>query len=325
MYICFHAGAYGSGLANNGGTRTIVRSSKVIRKLGHKCDIVARHDKYKWDRHPKCVKRVPADADIMIAVSARDLKNTNRCCVQKNAWWMRGIETWQYREDPKSYASPAARENWLVERAKLMPIIVNATHLRTWLLKRGISSTVCFAGLDLKQWYEEPGLKPKKIRVGCLYHSRHKTKRWDRFEQLRRFYAFHDHRAPEFVAFGYGTPPNTDGLTEYLDNPSPDELRRLYSSCHVWFAPTESEGFHNVAAEAALCGALVICMDTPHNGMGDYCNDETAVLGYDLNDVEYAFENPPLERVKVMQEYLKDHIGSREKNMKKFMEIVESL
>ena len=40
-----------SGFGNNGGSRTIISSSQVLEKLGHRCDIIGVTDNIKWFKH----------------------------------------------------------------------------------------------------------------------------------------------------------------------------------------------------------------------------------------------------------------------------------
>jgi hypothetical protein len=97
----------------------------------------------------------------------------------------------------------------------------------------------------------------------------------------------------------------------------------MYQACHYFFAPTELEGFHNPPAEAALCGSEVICMNRPRNGCMDYCASGSAWVCDKLEEVAeiitarlWLFSPVPL------RDMLKFKIGSREKNMKRLVEVL---
>ena len=118
-------------------------------------------------------------------------------------------------------------------------------------------------------------------------------------------------------------------MTDFVYNVGHDKLCDIYSSCHIWFAPTDNEGLHNVPMEANLCGCLVVCSDEPLNGMiYDYAfNDKTAMV-YARRDIAHAVElilNPKWELVGKMQKHLKKHIGTRQHNMQKLVNYLGSL
>ena len=104
-----------------------------------------------------------------------------------------------------------------------------------------------------------------------------------------------------------------------------NDLIDFYNQCHIWYAPTKLEGFHNIPVEAALCGCLILCLNNPKNGMGDYANEETAHIydpGDEISPVEYI-DRPDYSKVKKMDAYLRLRIGSRERNMKRFVECLK--
>ena len=100
-----------------------------------------------------------------------------------------------------------------------------------------------------------------------------------------------------------------------------NDLVRFYSSIGVWFAPTESEGFHNPPAEACLRGAVVVCNRMEQNGMMDYATDETAMRYNTLEEAVECVKNPDYSKVEAMQKRLYE-IGDRKKNMERFVKIL---
>lgn len=281
MNIAFYAAGPKSGLACNGGSKTIIRSAETLKRLGHGVCIVAKHDSFNWFRpEVAIVPYIPDNTDVVVAVSVNDIKDACKTG-KKTVYWMRGIELWKMSERK------------IVSRCKMVDkVIVNATHLKDWLMKHNIRSEVCFAGLDLDYWKANG---KERDRVGGLVNYRHSTKNSDLVEKF----------ADVMV---------TGGMND-------NQLRDLYSSCRIWFAPTTSEGFHNPPAEANLCGALVVCNKHIHNGMGDYATDNTAMRYTNIDEALECVRVPDFSKVQRMQKVLREKIGDRVKNMRRFVEL----
>lgn len=305
-----------SGLANNGGTRTILKCCKTLNKLGHQCDILARSDRFTWFKHRKPLPYVPDDLDVIIAVACSDAAMTagkkDKC---KKAWYIRAHENWAMSDFDLSN----------IYRVPNMLNIVNSKGLKRKLkqdYKAG--SKVVYQGIDF-DWWEDRDLRPKnKIRIGAL-HTKQPRKRWKDFVKLAKILGTEDY---EYVGMGSASPKNANFLTDFKENANVEELNNLYSSCHVWFAPTDSEGLHNVPMEAALCGCLIVCADEPLNGMiYDYAFEHTAMI-YRRKDIEHAahcIKHPDWSLISNMQDYLRYEIGTREENMKKMVDILGEL
>jgi len=154
-----------------------------------------------------------------------------------------------------------------------------------------------------------------KIAIGCLYNSSHKTKRWDMFRALMK-----DLGKDNYRYYSYGNNKIKVKGLEHHRKPSHRRLVEIYSKCHIWFAPTELEGMHTPPAEANLCGALVYCNNMPSNGMGDYCNNDTAMIFKDIKDAINLIKKPDFSKVDVMQRLIHEKIGNRENNMIKMVE-----
>ena len=299
MKICFVSQhKYWGGIQNNGGSKTIIRSAETLKELGHKVVIWTHTNKYTWHKpkvkitpHLKGTKKF--DAAIAVSVSDIDIVNTYFGLKVNKFWWARGIEKWQM---PK---------NKIVKKARKIKVIVNATHL----LKHFPKAKVCYAGLDL-DWWKNYGIAcyiKDKATFGCLYSKRHKTKRYDLFKKIQK--PMSDKMHAEFKK-----------LNGHLND---KQLRQFYNQCDIWFAPTELEGFHNVPAEACLCGCLVVCNRRDSNGMGDYATEDTAMRYTGYDELLEAIENPDFSKIPKMQKLLREKIGSREKNMKRFVELIK--
>lgn len=305
-----------SGLANNGGSRTVIRCAQTIEKLGYKCDIAATSDNFNWFEHKPPVPYIPWDADVVVATACTTVASTLASNIKKKAWYIRGHESWMWDEDvlAKLYNNELFK-------------ITNSNGLKRKIESLGGSTVVIPQGIDFDWWNDEELQLINKMRIGCLYQKK-KTKRWKDFVKLAELLG---HDGYEYV--GFGDTMRDDGfLTSFLCEPTVAELRNLYSTCHVWFAPTELEGLHNVPMEAALSGALIVCSDSPMNGMMyDYAFDGQTAIVYPQRDIEYAAD--AIERcdwameymVPNMQSFIRTQIGSREYNMQKFVGILENI
>lgn len=303
-----------AGCGNNGGTRTVLLSAQALESLGHNCNVVARVDNFTWFPHKAVINHIPNDTEVIINASAADYEVTRRSNVpRKYAWW-RAHESWSNTED-------YLRNCYLDKEVKN---IVNSVGLQNRLKSYGAESCVIYQGVDLDLW-NDLNLRPKdKIRIGCL-HTKQPRKRWKDFVELAKILGPDKY---EYVAMGSANPENCSFLTEFKLNAGVDELNNLYSSCHIWFAPTENEGLHNVPMEAALCGCLIICSDYPMNGMIlDYAFDDTTMV-YKFGNLDEAaslIRNPNWKVIDKMYDCLKIHIGTREDNMKKLVGCLENI
>jgi len=298
------------GLANNGGTRTIVLCSKVLERLGHRCDIVGVSDKFTWLEHKQIIPCFPSDLDVVIATASTTVARTLTSNAPKKAWYIRAHESWVYYEKDLRWLYNAGLFN-----------IVNSKGLQQQLAACGADSKVIYQGIDF-DWWENRNLRPKnKIRIGCL-HTTQPRKRWKDFAKLAKILGTEKY---EYVGMG-NSKPKEDFLVDFKHNPTVAELNDLYSSCHIWVATSENEGLHNAPMEAAMCGCLIVCGDEPLGGMiYDYAFKDNTALVYDRKDMEHAAElirNPNWDCIERMYNCLKHNIGTREDNMKKLVELL---
>lgn len=302
-----------SGLANNGGSRTIILCSQILEKLGHRCDLIGTSDRFTWFEHKPIISYFPSALDVVIATACTTVASTLGSNVPKKAWYIRAHENWAMDEKDliKCYRSGLFN-------------IVNSKGLKQLLAAYGADSKVVYQGIDFN-WWENRNLRSKnKIRIGCL-HTGQPRKRWKDFVALAKILGNKDY---EYVGMG-NAKPNDNFLTEFKHNANIEELNDLYSSCHIWFAPTENEGLHNVPMEAALCGCLIVCGDEPLNGMiYDYAFPDNTAMVYERKNIEHAADlirNPNWDVIERMDNHLRNNIGSREKNMKKMASLLEKI
>lgn len=301
-----------SGLANGGGSRTVILCSETLNKLGHRSDIIATVDNFSWFKHELTISYIPSDLDVIVATACTTVRSTLLSNVPKKAWYIRGHEIWMYSEEQLMNLYRSGLIN-----------IVNSKGLKQKLASYGVDSIVVYTGID--SFWEDRSLRPiDKIRIGCLYQKK-PTKRWDDFVKLAKILGTKDY---EYV--GFGDAMRNDGfLTDFKYNPSTYELIDFYSSCHIFFAPTELEGLFNPAQEAALCGCLIVCGDEPMGGMiYDYAFPDNTAMIYEAKNMEHAaylIRNPNWDVVERMYNHLRNNIGSREKNMRKLIGLLKKL
>jgi len=320
-----------SGLGNNGGSRTIVRSVNILKKLG--CEVSILNTKitpaYTWDKidvpiiSPINVNNIPK-ADVIIATSFSSVKSTidapNRCGMK--AHWIRGWETWKHSED------------WIIKNVLNQPTlkIVNSIGMQDKLKEFNIDSEIIRPGYDIHELQPlNNRQKNKTITIGGLYNKgdKRKTKRieWI-FEVVRRL---KKDMNVCLVMFGAdGSPDVHDPFDVFIANPVYERKNDIYNSCDLWLAPTENDSLHNPPAEAMLTECCVVATDTPMNGMKDYLiNMKTGLISdNNINDFERCvrmmIDNPDI-RIKlgiVGREKILS-LGTREYNMTLLLNYLE--
>ena len=302
-----------SGIGNNGGSKTILLSAEVIRNLGHICEVATRVDNFTWFKHKNPISYLPQDFDAIINISIVDYEITKNSTIQKKYAWWRGHEFWNADE---SYLKHCYIDSEVTN-------FVNSKGMQHLLHNFGASSHVVYQGFDLEYWIDINNRCSNKIRIGCLYNPK-PSKRWKDFVSLAKTLGNENY---EYVSFGSSIPPDTSFLSKFVLNANVSELVDLYNSCHIFFCPSVSEGLHNVPAESALCGCLLVCNDDQNNGMVlDYAFNNKTAMVYRSGDVKMAAElirQPNWDLVPKMKEYIRKNIGSRKDNMKKLIDLIK--
>ena len=298
MNILFNATV--CGLGNNGGTKTIIKSGEVLKCLGCGVSILADVNNYTWHKHNLYFRPDISFCgyDTIVSVSVWDVDSTLEISKKhglKPVWWIRGWEKW------------VKGEEWLISQLRKFYefgglLICNSSWLVDHLRSLNMYSELCFAGLDLNFW-KDYGMRDcnGKLTIGGLWSDKHKTKRFDILER---------------VMYHFGDKFNYKILKNNLNNV---QLRNFYNECDIWIATSELEGFHQVPAEAALCGCYVIATNNKKGGTCDYdkyfrkYNDKEELICF-LNK-SHCFG--------MVNNYEVCRIGDRETNMKKFLELIK--
>ena len=319
MKICFYGNhKYWGGLAQNGGSRTILLSAKTLEIIGHDVDIVTHTDRFTWFAHKAVRSHVPKKTDLLIAISISDVKDLIKNYRKyKLAYWARPFEmTTKYQK-------------WQMSQKKVLKvlskfraiggkIICNSGWQVEWLGKHGIKSTLVFSGQDLGNIDYPPDYQSEFKMTICCQYSTKKRKGWKDFKKLAKLCG----NRYEYVAFG-SEKCKDKFLSKYLCNPKREALNELYRQSDIFFIPSKYEGFYNCGVEAAMQGCLLVGSYYKSNGIGDYVGFHTGHIYDTLEEARQILLKPDFKRVAKCQALIRKRIGTRKQNMKKLVECLQ--
>lgn len=320
------------GLGHNGGSLTLIKSGNTLYDMGHEVTFIdSMRNQCKWEKlKPKHIivrkeKQIP-NADAIIATGYKSVgpvvSAPERCGIK--AIWIRAWELWQM---------PAEK---IVEKVLKQPIvkIVNSICLKNQLKQYGFDSYIIRPGYDFEHLFPRSirQFNPKPI-IGGLYrggiHGKRKRVEWlfnTVWELRRQGCEF------EFWLFGSEDKPNDSMIDRYLRQPTMKEKNDFYNYVDLWMASTMSEGLHLPPAEAGITGCPTVGTSAPLSGLQDYLIHQKT--GYVTNNKLESFT----DGVKIMltntgqrRKYGQNmimrlyEIGSREKNMQKFVDLFRKL
>ena len=259
MRILFNA--YNCGLANNGGSQTIIRTAEELCRAGHYAVIVTRVCGYTVNKHEaEIVDCIPDDIDAfdaVINVSAWEIEHTLSLKHRNAYWWLRSWEDYVAGVDIRYYI-------------KQIPMLVNSVGLQDKLLSYGVDSKYVPQGIEFDFWKPSTG-KPAKPRIGFLADKRAGKNTRDALKVA-------DKMGTRFNYAAVGLSRTIDSETReeikargipLLEDLNRYRMRDFYSLCNVWLQTSESEGLCNMAMEAALCNCLIIA-NSKMSGVADY-------------------------------------------------------
>jgi len=125
----------------------------------------------------------------------------------------------------------------------------------------GYEPFVVGGGVSPDFYFDPPPGPAPSVLLGSLYSSI-PAKGWD--DAVKALLLVREARPDldvRLVAFGAQTSPESPGgnlLVRYVEKPSTEDLRRLYSSVDVWICTSASEGYGFVSLEALACGAALV-------------------------------------------------------------------
>lgn len=314
-----------TGLGNNGGSHTLVKSANELKKIGHNVLFIDTGKiNYTWSKIEcdhliiKNENQIP-NADVIIGTGSKTFSSTSKSKIKKKYLWIRGWEIW----NTNNFAN-------LIKEANCHNI-VNSISLKKKLENYNIHSDVIMPGYDFELLYPMNIRKNNKnIILGGLFNigKKRENKRvswiFKVYEELKNQYNIN------LIMYGSDGSPKNNLCNIFYKNPDDKTKNYLYNICDIWLAPTCLEGLHIPPAEAGLTECCVVGTNCELNGMHDYLiHNKTGLLSKNNYDnfkktIINAINNKDLRLN--MGKNLKDtiiDIGTRKQNMIKFINLME--
>lgn len=318
----------GTGLANNGGSKTLIQSANTLHELGHEIVIVDNGKNYNTWNPIKCkhlIIKKPSylysmDGDVIIGTGTKSIEHTNISKIKNKFLWIRGFETWNVPEDKLIK---------ILKDSKTKKI-VNSICLKNKLEKYGILSEIIRPGHNFNELYPLDIRKDnKKVILGGLYNEGKKRSKkrtnwiFDCYNILKNKYDI------ELWMFGSDGIPYLP-ITKYYKNPDSILKNKIYNRIDIWLSPSELEGLHIAPAEAMLTECCVVGNDSELNGTKDYLIDTETGLESENNFNSFLANVEILINHKTMRHnYGKNgrnkiiSLGDRKKNMLKLISLLK--
>ena len=287
----------GTGLGNNGGSKTLIRSAETLQELGEEVYISCQASSCTWWKIgvPVINKLVPCD--VLIATGYGSVKSTiNYGQAKLKLWYVRAHENWR------------ADDAHLMKGYRSLRCIANSEWIKAWLATFNIDCELVYPGIDF-ECYSNFGVSREDI-MGGLQHK-HKRKRPQDCLKV--------HQISKYPMLMLNRDISTGDFAQLSD---------FYNKIKVWMSPSENEGLQNVPVEAALCGCGLVLTDDFMGGTADYAKHEETCLLYPARDLAAAAEcvdrlmKDEELRVRLNEnavEVIRSQIGDRRHNMEKFI------
>jgi len=263
MRIAFNG--VGCGFGNNGGTQSVFRMAAALASEGAQVEV--------WSHYPNVFTwfdlEVPfrltsledaPEVDVLINTGSPTTRSTYEFRRKKvGVQWLRAHETWR------------VQEHVLFDLYSLdMPLWANSEWMVNLVSDAGIRDDceVQYCGVPHQLFYPVETIRSDSLVVGGLW-SLKPRKCSGRILNIASHPELSD---VKWKLLGAEPKPHLPKNVKYCRQPSTKAKRAMYSSCDIWFAPSESEGLHIPPMEAALCGAAVVARDIPAAGNMDYCH-----------------------------------------------------
>lgn len=293
----------GTGLGNNGGSKTIIRSAETLQELGQDVSVCLTTNACTWWKIGVPIISSLCPCDVLIATGYGSVKST---IDHKES----GLKLWYVR----------AHENWAAGHESLMAAyrqvrcIANSEWIKDWLATFHISCDVVYPGIDFECYHKSDA--PRANLLGGLMHGHARKRSKDCLET---------HRLSRYPISMLNRDIKTGDFGRLSD---------FYNAIKVWMSPSENEGIQNVPMEAALCGCGLVLTDHFMGGTSDYAVDEETCLMYPARDIRSASEcidrlmKDDTLRNRLNNnaiEVIKSKIGDRKTNMRRFIELLQEV
>ena len=221
------------------------------------------------------------DADIIIASAWKtaELAAGLPPCKGKPFYFVQHYESLWTREKSRAVKTYDLPMQTLTISTWLKNILKEKHNQNAELLVTPVDQDIFFC--DTKIWN-----LPRRI---CMLHHDYDWKGYtEGIESIRKVRA--QGKNIELVVFGekVENPETLYDLAgfsfEYYYRPSPEQLRKIYSSCDIYLCPSWYEGLGMPAMEAMACKSALVTADT--GGCRDYAIDGKTALVSPAQDVE---------------------------------------
>jgi glycosyltransferase involved in cell wall biosynthesis len=321
-----------TGLGNNGGSATLIKSGNTLSELG--VDVLfldSGSNMHTWNKL-NCKHIILKDgmkipqADFIIATGYKSVAHTLTSPKEcgKKCHWIRAWETWRMSEGE------------IVKRILHVPTLkfVNSICLQNKLKQYGVDSTIVRPGYDTKEIY--PFEKPVKDQygefiLGGIFENKHNDRK--RTAWVFEASKYMKSKYPNIKLWMFGNRESPKQADWYYIRPSKIQKNHFYNKINIWLAPTQSEGLHMPPAEAMLTECPVVGTNAELSGMQDYLfHEKTGLVSENnLNDfikqVERLYNDEPLRKYlgQKARFTILDTIGCRKDAMDKFLNILGNI
>lgn len=282
MKIAFDV--FNSGLGNNGGSRTIVKSANTLVDLGHEVYIFSHcPNMFTWNKlKAKHIQNsnphyIFPKVDVIIATANTTAEHSIFQKAKLHTYWIRGIEVWN---KPLDYL----KTTWQLPFDFLM---VNSEWQKEFIeVYTKLDIRIQYPGLELYFFVPDKSKRSKDfVKIGGLFHPAiHKG--WLTFYEIAKKVNSNNIRFE--VLSNLEANLNKEVISNVLVQPSETEKKDWYQSCDIWLATTNLDGLHLPPMEAGLCGASIITLTTVSSGVGDHAIHGDTALRFD--SVEQAIK-----------------------------------
>jgi len=320
---------FNTGLGNNGGSLTLIRSANTLLDFGVDVKIVdSGRNQHSWSVlfADHIIVKDPSEfpyADVVVATGMKSIESTLDCSSPVKMHWIRGLETWVYPEDK---LIKVLKESQTIK-------IVNSICLEKKLRSYKIGSYLIRPGYDFEDYYPTNSRSSNKIILGGIYNegTKRRTKRVDWI--FKCFSALKDrYENIELWMYGSENQPSNNLISYYKKDANEAEKNYIYNNVSIWLCSSCLEGLHIPPAEAGLAEVCVVATEAEMSGTQDYLtHNVTGLVSKDdltsfIQMVEHAIVDRKLRdklgknlRMKLLQ------LGDRRDNMYKLLELMKAL
>lgn len=213
------------------------------------------------------------DSNVVVATNWKTASWVNALVPQKGEkfYLVFDYETW----DKGSHQVTAVESTYQLPMNIITYSDFVKTQIRTFA-KRSISAKFTL-GYNADIFYSDEAhhKSDKLVRVCMLMHDLpHKGLKTglEAFQRVKEQY-------PNVQLAGFGSKKVKELLPDWVEfhsRPSDEELRKLYSSCHIFISTSHHEGFNLPPMEAMACGCAVV--STKVGAVSEYSEDGETVL-----------------------------------------------